>query len=416
MRYRQILAALPFVLLACLPVSCGQTEKEQFVTDASITPRRTELDAADGNIFVEVKCPGKWTIELSYPSGTEEWATIDPASGTDDKADVRLRFSANDSEEDRKVTLTLKPYNGIGVSASVFQKGKSSGVVPPSPSGHYGYDVFNPGWLELPATRADDGCDVLVHDMTGKAYISEARSGVRNYSCEWCYDEHLSYWVAYPLNKSLSGNGSYEYVWGFDPCLPSNIQPDITMRSYGGLGFDGKNNWNRGHQMPRADRQTSQDAVSSTCYPTNMTPQDGSFNGNIWAKLEGAVRSWAGKSDTTYVVTGCVLTGSTTKTSSNSGFSVTVPSAYFKALLFHSMTDNKGNILTPDAVATKGYLAVGFYLPHDASISGGWYGDYMMSVSDLEKKTEIDFFVNLPGVVGADTAAKIEGEVNKFWK
>ncbi len=33
-----------------------------------------------------------------------------------------------------------------------------------------------------------------------------------------------------------------------------------------------------------------------------------------------------------------------------------------------------------------------------------------MSVDDLEKKTGIDFFVNLPAVVGEEMAAKIESE------
>ena len=35
---------------------------------------------------------------------------------------------------------------------------------------------------------------------------------------------------------------------------------------------------------------------------------------------------------------------------------------------------------------------------------------YGMSIDELEKKTGIDFFANLPSVVGEETAAKIESQ------
>lgn len=43
-----------------------------------------------------------------------------------------------------------------------------------------------------------------------------------------------------------------------------------------------------------------------------------------------------------------------------------------------------------------------------------------MSVDDLEKKTGIDFFVNLPAKVGEETTARIEAEdpkdVTWWWR
>ena len=38
------------------------------------------------------------------------------------------------------------------------------------------------------------------------------------------------------------------------------------------------------------------------------------------------------------------------------------------------------------------------------------FADITDTVDDLEKKTGIDFFVNLPAVVGEEMAAKIESE------
>ena len=199
--------------------------------------------------------------------------------------------------------------------------------------------------------------------------------------------------MAYPHNNALIGSGERTNAWGvFDPLLPSSIQPNLS-NTYGG-------GWTRGHQIPSADRYNEK-ANRSTFYPTNMTPQEYNFNAGIWASLEGQVRSYAGSSDTTYVVTGCVLEGSTQKSGSNSGFVVKVPSAYYKAILQRS---------TSSAVGHNGWRAAAWYLPHDSSIANGSYRDYVISVDELEKKLGYDLFVNLPSAVGSKLADEIEAD------
>lgn len=389
------------VILSLLSVSCGE-KMEVVDSTASLVPRKTELTKEAGSVVVKVTASGSWTISLVYPSGTaEEWGTMDPASGTGNKADVRFRYTANTGEDSRKVTLVLKTKGSLPVEASLWQSGNPQPVTPDpgsQPAGGYGDDVSAAGWLEIPATVAGDGREVLTHNMDGGRYKS---GEVRNWSCYWDYDEHVSIWVAYPLNPSLIGSGSRTNAWGLDPLLPSSIQPNLTSGSYGG-------GWTRGHQIPSADRLTYKANVS-TFYGTNMTPQEYDFNTYIWADLETRVRKYASVSDTLYVVTGCVLDGSNEWSGSNSGFSVRVPSAYFKALLY------KGS--STYASSTDGYLAAGYYLPHSASIARGNFLDYLMSVDDLEKKTGIDFFPNLVTVLGKDKADKIEAATpSTFWK
>jgi len=384
-----------------LAVSCGG--KEDVVdSSASLQPRKTELTKEAGSVVVKVTASGAWTISLEYPSGTaEEWGTMDPASGSGDKADVRFRYTANTGEDARRVTMILKPAGSLSVEVTLWQAGnpKSS---EPDPGGQtvggYGDDVSKAGWLEMPATVAGDGREVLTHNMDGGKYKT---GDVRNWSCYWDYDEHVSLWVAYPLNPSLIGSGSRTNAWGLDPLLPASIQPNLTNGSYGG-------GWTRGHQIPSADRLTYKANVS-TFYGTNMTPQDYDFNSYIWADLETKVRKYASVSDTLYVVTGCVLEGSTQKSGSNSGFSVKVPAAYFKALLY------KGS--STYASSTDGYLAAGYYLPHSSSIAHGNFLDYLMTVDALEEKTGIDFFPNLVSVLGKEKADKIEAATpSTFWK
>lgn len=388
---------LPLLFLATL-AACQPTPDQ-----VAVQPRSNYLEAGAGSMFVSVTASKDWTLGLEFPAGTEAWATVDPASGSGTRNDVRLRYEANADGQERQLTLVL---NGQGAQASAVITQAGVSTTPPGPdtpgSYGYGYDVAPSGlaWLELPATVAGDGRELLIHNLQGGRYAGLSQDGTRNWSCYWDYNEHMSLWVAYPLNRSLIGKGDRTDAWGFDPLLPVALQPDLTARSYGG-------GWSRGHQIPSADRLTYAANVS-TFYPTNMTPQNNTFNGGIWAKLETAVRKYADYTDTLYVATGCLFQGSTTTSGTSSGFAVRIPTHYFKALLAHTTGGTQGQ---------DGYLAAGFFLPHDASIGGGKYVDYICSIDQLEEKTGIDFFPNLIRKIGADKAAKVESETpGNWWK
>lgn len=388
---RKALRAALLLMMIGLAVSCGETIAP-VTYDLAISTKESQVPSDDGFVYVTINAQGDWTIDLQYPEGGQSgWATMDPASGTGIPPVARLRFSQNESEESRIVTLVLKA-DGMQATASVEQLGQAAVPITPQTGVP---DVATADWLELPETKANDGCAFLAHDMDGKAYISEAKSGVRNWSCYWCYDEHVSYWVAYPHNKALIGKGTRTDVWGvFDPMIPVNMQPNMGS-TYGG-------GWTRGHQIPSADRYNTA-ANKSTFYPTNMTPQEYNFNAKIWANLEQKIRDYASSSDTLYVVTGCVLEGSSTYSGSNSGFSVKVPAAYFKAALQKS---------TSVSVGHNGWRAAAWYLPHDASIANGSFIDYVMTVDALEAKLGYDLFVNLPAKVGKTLADQIEADCN----
>ena len=139
-----------------------------------------------------------------------------------------------------------------------------------------------------------------------------------------------------------------------------------------------------------------------------MTPQEGGLNGGVWARLEGKVRDWASSFDTLYVVTGCVVTGSTETVKDNDNKDVTVPTAYFKALLGYSKKASVG--MTPQ---TGGYTGVAFYMSHQSYPS-----DYLaaaMTIRELERKTGFDFFVNLPSAITTANAEKVETLKDNFW-
>lgn len=373
--------------------SCGSGGKED-VLPPTVEVKTTMIEAEGRSQYIYVKASSSWKITLTSVDGGApvDWIIAAPSSGSG-STDVTLNVAANESEQERSAVLTVENSAGKA-SKTISQKGKKSEIKPdPDPTPEP--KPNETGWLELPSVPA--GTDFFTHSMT----IGSVK--MRNYSFIWDYDNLVAPWVAYPLCKwNIGNNIKRTNAWGLDPLLPEGKQPVLYR------GFSkGNNGWYaRGHQIPSADRLTSYESNSMTFYGTNMTPQiqDG-FNGDIWATLEGKVRSWANSSDTLYVVTGCVIDypeGETVKYAlDNYGKKVTVPTAYYKVVLRY---------MKNSTVGYSGYSACAVWLDHKVYSTKNIDSKYSMSVKDLEKRLNIDFFVNLPAVVGEEMAAKIESE------
>lgn len=374
--------------------SCGSGGKED-VLPPTVEVKTAVVEAGGYSQFIYVKASSSWRITITSVDGGEpvDWIIADPSSGSGDM-DVTLKVEENKSEKERSAVITVENSAGKA-SKTISQKAKGSEVKPdPTPSD--GNLSPKTGWMELPAIP--EGMDAFTHSMTVGSVST------RNYSFLWDYDNLVAPWVAYPLCVwNMSGKAGRTDAWALDPLLPANKQPVLTR------GFsEGNAGWfARGHQIASADRQTSYSSNAMTFYGTNMTPQiNKGFNADIWANLEGKVRGWARDSDTLYVVTGCVIDykdGETVKYAvDNYGKKVTVPTAYYKVVL-----------ATCSTFGYSGYSACAVWLDHKVYSTKTIDSSYSMSVDDLEKRLNIDFFVNLPAKVGEETTARIEAEEPK---
>lgn len=360
-------------------VSCQRTATESAALEVSV--KTPVVDSGKGQMFVNVKCDGRWTLALvdAVDGKDVDWASLSVTSGSDNKSNVVLSYQVNASEQSRKLDIILD--DGLHwVACSVEQMG--SGKQPePEPDPAPDTELPKTGWLELPAMD-DPGLGYYSHSfkMNGKTY--------RNYSFGWSQEDRVALWVAYPLCRLYTnGSAGRTNEWALDPLLGED-----SAAPFGGYA----GSYARGHQLPSADRQCCYEANAQTFYGTNMTPQLNAHNEGIWADLEGRVRGWANTSDTTYVVTGVVVSPSSKKEKDSYGKSVTVPDAYFKAVLKYSKSSTLGM-----------WNAAAFYLEHKA-YSGNVGKEHSMSVDELEEITGIDFFVNLPAKLGDDQAAAIE--------
>lgn len=367
-----------FVAFAVLIVSCDPIgAKKNSELSLTLNPESADKDA--GKVSVVVRASGAWSLELDF-GGDEAWAELSHSVGTGYKSNIKLSYDANKTGASRSVYVIVSTEND---AAEVRFTQTADGAGPDGGTA----DATSCGWLELPETKSGDGLLWGWHSMTlnGKT--------MRNYSFYFSAAHYLSYWVAYPLNSSLmGGSGMRDKNFYFDPLLPNSMQADLT--------FSYRGNYDRGHQLPARDRSASVASNTQTFYATNMTPQRSQFNQKIWQRLEARVQSWASSinpsTDTLYVVTGCTVKGSTQSTTDCAGKKMTIPTAYYKAILRYTRS--------------SGYAGCAIWLDHDTDPYRTVDERDMMSIAALEEKLGIDLFVNLPAKVGDAKAAEIEAK------
>lgn len=260
----------------------------------------------------------------------------------------------------------------------------------------------------------------MPHLMEGNTYVEhEVTAGgnkVLNYAMEW--NDHMKHsrWVAYSYDAitGVKNVTRSDDAWAVDPLLPESMRVDNSWHTND--GFD------RGHLCASDDRSFSTEANKQTFYFSNMSPQLNSFNGGYWVTFEQLLNSWVRKDnafgsvyDKIYVAKGGTLDkllidykgtkaggdGVMPATDSN-GFTskgLPVPQYYFIAVLAH-----RANQLVD--IATS-YQAIGFWVEHRDDY--GYTFEHPLnrddtkanaiSIDELESKTGIDFFCNLPDYI-----------------
>ena len=389
--FRRIFKVAAVVTAFCSLLAFSCTKSDVEVT-LDVSAEYPTLSARAGEIFVRVRSNSDWTAYLADDNTGSpiDWARLNATSGSGDR-NLILSYDANTHEtQARKVRITVSCGK---IAKMVMVEQVAAGVhpdpdpdptpVPPST------DLSKVNWMELPAMDDPDlGYYSHSFEMNGQTY--------RNYSFGWSQKDLVSLWVAYPLcSMYTKKNVSRTDEWAYDPLLGTDSSAPFSY--YGRLSPGSKENdpYARGHQLPSADRLCCREANVQTFYGTNMTPQLFDHNGGIWSDLEGKVRNIAEKSDTTYVVTGCIVEGGKTVYDFDDK-KMTVPTAYFKALLRYSRSSTLGQ-----------WNAAAFYLEHRV-YSESLGKQHSMSIDELEEITGMDFFVNLKDKVGEEQAKAIE--------
>lgn len=245
--------------------------------------------------------------------------------------------------------------------------------------------------MEMPRLQAGD--IFIVHQST------DITSRPVNYSVAYDAGKQHSRWVAFRFDATMKkdkdvGRKDYNILPQYpqDPLCNATPSDDASFSGY-----------QHGHLCASADRLCSRVSNDQTFYMSNMSPQIGSFNQQYWTKYEQFVQTlglkgcisdtngyrWA---DTLYVVKGGTIDdGQILGTVSVDKKRMPVPKYYFIALL-----KVKNNL----------YSSIAFWVEHRAYDAGTVLKNdrdevmaHAISVDELERRTGIDFFCNLPGTL-----------------
>lgn len=183
-------------------------------------------------------------------------------------------------------------------------------------------------------------------------------------------------WVGYRIDSTTVRGTSPDRRWRSDPWLDEEetLEPSDYDGAFNELGT------HRGHQAPLAAFRGTEHA-EDTNYLSNITPQMGALNGGPWAQLENSVRSLA-EEKTIYVLTG-PLYEREMPSLPQADERHRIPSGYWKVVAVRNDT----------AVEWAAFIM-------DQTLeSGADYCEQQVSVNDVEARSGLDFFWELPGSI-----------------
>ena len=413
-KHKKIIRFLLMAVVTALAVWCCEEPSQPVDNSVSVSVRTPEVENKKGSTFVSVKTDGAWTLNLTFGDSQKAWAKLSAISGKGEQNGIILSYEANPGESER--VLTVNARCGDEVASATLKQAAYVPVqdnpgpeTPENPGSDQPEDPedtdpeepqpeqpsSDPKWLELPAKDNPD-LTYLSHSFkyNGKDY--------RNYSFAWSQKDLVSLWVAYPLSRFyMNGSVGRTDQWAYDPLLGD--RSSLPQGGYGGR-------YDRGHLLMSSDRQVCYEANAQTFYGTNIAPQSNGHNTGIWFSLENKVKNLAQKADTAYVVSGVVVKGSKEYTYDSADKKMTVPVAFYKAVLIYDA----------DSTIEK-WMACGFYTEHKEYPSSTKHSSLAMSIDKLEKELGIDFFVNLEDKIGKDAYEAIESrsptadKYRKYW-
>lgn len=198
------------------------------------------------------------------------------------------------------------------------------------------------------------------------------------YAARYSYATRVSEYVVEKVtSKSIVGNAARKDEFREDPEVP--VQYRATLKDYQGSGYD------RGHMAPAADFYYSVQAMSESFFLTNMMPQIPGNNRGIWKYTEEYTREWAKAFGEIYVVTGVIYTDPIKEFGPNK---VKVPGYLYKI------------VVAPGQNKSIAFLYPNQKLPVEDMPK------YIVTISDIEQYTGINFMPNLPAELKAIETTK----------
>ncbi|GEO04496.1 nuclease [Adhaeribacter aerolatus] len=232
-----------------------------------------------------------------------------------------------------------------------------------------------------------------IDEANANNYLLQKPQYVLSYS----RDRGIPNWVSWHVSKEWLGSAPRQDDFRADNSLPANWYK-VTATSYSGSGFD------RGHNVPSADRTSSAENNSATFMMTNMIPQAPKNNQETWANLEDYTRDLVQAGNEVYVIMGSYGVGGTGTNGKKQTIDkgrVTVPTQIWKVLVVLPEGNDDLNRIN----STTRIIAVD--TPNNNTVRADW-GTYRTSIDVIEKNTGYDLLTSLSPQLQSVLESKVD--------
>ncbi|RDV16725.1 DNA/RNA non-specific endonuclease [Pontibacter diazotrophicus] len=192
-------------------------------------------------------------------------------------------------------------------------------------------------------------------------------------------------WVSWHVSNDWLGSAPRQDNFRTDVTLPEGWYR-VKSGSYTGSGFD------RGHNVPSADRTKSVEDNAATFLMTNIIPQAPKNNQETWANLEDYTRDLVQAGQEVYVIMGSYGVGGTGSNGTAKKVDegrVTVPSRIWKVLV---VLPEGNNDLSRINTSTR---VIAVNTPNTQSVRPDW-SSYRTTVDAIEQATGYDLLSEVP--------------------
>ncbi len=207
------------------------------------------------------------------------------------------------------------------------------------------------------------------------------------YALSYNRAKNTANWVSWHLSNRWKGDAKRSPGFAPDEALPAGFYR-VETRDYSGSGFD------RGHLCPSDDRDFSPLENAATFRLTNIIPQAPANNQGPWRELEEYARTLAARGSELYIVAGPAGQGGTgtngpATTIGRGAQQIVVPRWTWKIVAVVPRGATTAALPVPTRV-------IAIQMPNDQSVEHHHWGEYRVSVAEIEKLTGYDFFRFLP--------------------